>query len=532
MSKYNDDLFNHMSLGIEFGSTRIKCVAIDDDFESIAVGVYEWENKFINGFWTYSINDVWIGIQKSYKHLVEQLEEIFGKKVTTFKSIGISAMMHGYLAFDKNDDLLVPFRTWRNTTTNQAAEELTKLFEFNIPERWSIAHYHQALLNNEEHVKNIEFITTLSGYVHWYLTGEKVLGIGDASGMFPINEKSKDYNEKFVKKYNELIKNSEIDISSLLPKIKLAGEVAGKLTPDGAKLLDPDSNLIAGIPFCAPEGDAGTGMVATNSVEIGTCNISAGTSAFSMLVLEDQLKNLHPEIDMVTTPTGKPVAMVHTNNCTSEINEWVNLFGELLDLFDYKYSKEELYNILFNQSLIADENTGNLINYGYISGENITNIDIGAPMLLRKSNANFNIANLMKSLIYSSFATLKIGMDILTQEEKKNIKHIVAHGGIFNSGEVAQDILAGVLNTNVSTMKTSNEGGAWGIAVLSKFIHEENFTLEEYLKEEVFTDVDIVSSDVNSDAKANFNNYLEDYKKYLSVEREADNLLKSGDKNV
>ena len=390
---------NQTSLGIEFGSTRIKAVLIDSTFAPIASGSFEWEKQLEDGLWTYSLDLIWKGLQESYRNLVEEVKKTYGVTLEEVGSIGFSAMMHGYMAFNQSNDLLVPFRTWRNSNTAQAEEQLTNLFNYNIPQRWSIAHLYQAILNQEKHITDIDFFTTLAGYIHWQLTGEKVLGIGDASGMFPIDTTSKNYDQAKINQFNALkdVQALPWQLEAILPTIRLAGEEAGQLTEAGARLIDPSGQLKAGIPLCPPEGDAGTGMVATNSVKQRTGNVSAGTSAFAMIVLEEEMKEVHPEIDLVTTPVGDLVAMVHTNNCSSDINAWVSLFKEFNQAAGIEMDSDTLYETLFNQALTADADAGNLLSYGYYSGENITRLDEGRPLFLRSPESNFTLANFMRT---------------------------------------------------------------------------------------------------------------------------------------
>lgn len=510
-------------LGIEFGSTRIKAILIDDEFNVLATGSHDWENKLVEGYWTYSIEDIWHGLQSAYKSLNDECENKFSSKITSLSAIGFSAMMHGYLAFDKDDNLLVPFRTWRNTTTAQAARELTKVFNFNIPQRWSIAHLYQAILNQEEHVKDISYITTLAGYVHYKLSGKKTVGIGDASGMFPIDSDINDYNQEMLEKFSNLetVKQFDWNIKDILPKVLLAGENAGTLTEEGAKLLDPSGTLKAGALMCPAEGDAGTGMVATNSVAQRTGNISAGTSIFSMIVLEKQLSRVYEEIDMVTTPTGKPVAMVHCNNCCTDLDYWVKLFIEFSSLSDNKLTKGEIYDLLYNEALKGDSDCGKIVSINYFSGEPVTGFSQGRPMVLRSENSNFNLANFMRTHIYSAIATLKIGMEIL-EEENVDIDKLMGHGGLFKTKYVGQKLMAGAMKTPVSVLSTAGEGGAWGIAVLASYA-KNNFSLslEEYLDKKVFSKYEIstVLPDIND--VNGFDKYMTLYKKSLAVEKSA-----------
>ncbi|OTN75378.1 hypothetical protein A5886_000448 [Enterococcus sp. 8G7_MSG3316] len=478
------------SLGIELGSTRIKAVLIDDQFQTIASGSFEWENQLADGIWTYSIEAVWQGIQASYLALKETVQSTYGVPLVTIGTIGFSAMMHGYLAFDAEDHLLVPFRTWRNAITEEAEQQLTALFQYTIPQRWSIAHLYQAVLNRESHVADVAFFTTLAGYVHWQLTGEKVIGIGDASGMFPIDSRTKDFDESKLAQFDTQIAafDQPWHVREILPQVLVAGSIAGHLTDAGALLLDPSGDLAAGIPLCPPEGDAGTGMVATNSVAPKTGNVSAGTSAFAMIVLEEPLKQVHPEIDTVTTPAGDLVAMVHTNNCTSEINAWVNLFKEFTAAAGIDYSVEDIFSLLFNEALKGDPSCGGLLSYGYYSGENITKIAEGRPLFVRSPESAFTLPNFMRLHLYSAFGAMKIGMKILEAEDVA-IERIVGHGGIFKTPEVAQRLLAAVMEAPVTVMETAGEGGAWGIALLAEYLRcHADQPLDVFLDEIVFRD--------------------------------------------
>ncbi|MBD5395960.1 MAG: ATPase, partial [Lachnospiraceae bacterium] len=411
------------SLGIEFGSTRIKAVLIEKGGEVLASGSFEWENRYLNGIWTYDLEDVWKGLQDCYQNLAEDVKEKYDAELTKIGSIGFSAMMHGYLAFDQDDNLLVPFRTWRNTITEEAADKLTKEFNYNIPQRWSIAHLYQAILNQEDHVKDVAFFTTLSGYVHWKLTGEKVIGVGDASGMFPIDIKTGNFDQDMIHKFNVLVSSEGFQwkLEDILPKVLTAGDMAGKLSKSGAGLLDVTGKLKAGIPVCPPEGDAGTGMAATNSVAVRTGNVSAGTSVFAMIVLEKELTKVYPQIDLVTTPDGALVAMVHCNNCTSDLNAWVNIFDQFAESIGAKISRNELFSVLYNKALEGDTDCGGLISYNYFSGEPITGFDEGAPLFVRKAKNKFNLANFMRAHLYSSLAALKAGLDLLFKEENVQV---------------------------------------------------------------------------------------------------------------
>ena len=489
----------------------------------MATGSYDWENKLVDGYWTYSIDDIWHGLQSAYKSLNDECENKFSSKITSLSAIGFSAMMHGYLAFDKDDNLLVPFRTWRNTTTAQAARELTRVFNFNIPQRWSIAHLYQAILNNEEHVKDISYITTLAGYVHYKLTGKKALGIGDASGMFPIDSDINDYNQEMLEKFSNLetVNRFDWNIKDILPKVLLAGENAGTLSEDGAKLLDPSATLKAGALMCPAEGDAGTGMVATNSVAQRTGNISAGTSIFSMIVLEKQLSRVYEEIDMVTTPTGKPFAIVHCNNCCTDLYYWVKLFIEFSSLSGNNLTKGEIYDLLYNEALKGDSDCGKIVSINYFSGEPVTGFLQGRPMVLRSENSNFNLANFMRTHIYSAVATLKIGMEIL-EEENVDIDKLMGHGGLFKTKYVGQKLMAGAMKTPVSVLSTAGEGGAWGIAVLASYA-KNNFglPLEEFLDKKVFSKYEISTVEPDINDVNGFEKYITLYKKSLAVEKSA-----------
>ena len=516
-------------LGIEFGSTRIKAVLIDDTHTPIASGDYEWENRLENGFWTYSLEDIWTGLKTSYKNMAADVKEKYGVTITKIGAIGFSAMMHGYMAFDKDGELLVPFRTWRNSTTGPAAKELTELFQYNIPERWSISHLYQAILNQEEHVKDVTFFTTLAGYIHWKLTGEKVLGVGDASGMFPIDIATKNYDEKMIGKFDELVadKNYPWKLSEILPKVLLAGESAGVLTEEGAKLLDESGNLQAGVPLCPPEGDAGTGMAATNSVAVRTGNVSAGTSVFAMIVLEKDLKKVYPEIDLVTTPDGSLVGMVHANNCTSDLNAWVNLFKEFAESFGMKVDMNELFGTLYNKAMEGDADCGGLLSYGYLSGENITGVSEGRPLFVRSPKSSFNLANFMRSHLFTSLGALKVGMDILLKEEEVAIDSILGHGGLFKTKGVGQKILAAAINAPVAVMETAGEGGPWGMALLASYMLNGNgANLQDYLNDTVFAGSEGVTENPDSKDVAGFEQFIERYKKGIAIEQAAvENLV-------
>lgn len=512
-------------LGIEFGSTRIKAVLVDEAHKPIASGAHDWENRLADGIWTYSLEDIWTGLQDCYQKMTADVWEKYGVKVIKLGAIGFSGMMHGYMPFDAKGELLVPFRTWRNTITEASAAELTKEFQFNIPQRWSIAHLYQAILNDEPHVKDIAFFTTLAGYIHWKLTGEKVMGVGEASGMFPIDAKTRDYNQKMIAQFDALPKVQKYPwkLEEILPKVLVAGESAGVLTEEGAKLLDVSGNLCAGIPMCPPEGDAGTGMAATNSVAVRTGNVSAGTSVFAMVVLEEDLKSVHEELDLVTTPSGDTVAMVHCNNCTSDLNAWVNLFKEFANTFGMNIDMNDLYGTLYRKALEGDKNCGGLVAYNYFSGEPVTGLNEGRPLLVRKPDAEFNLANFMRTHLYASLATLKIGCDILFKEEKVKVDQIYGHGGLFKTKGVGQGILAAAMDAPVAVMETAGEGGPWGMALLASYMinKTENETLEHYLAERVFGGE--TGSVMQPDAAdvAGFDAYISTYKSVLAAEKAA-----------
>lgn len=511
------------SLGIEFGSTRIKAVLIDENCNPIATGSFDWENKLENGIWTYHTDEIWSGLQAAYESLNYNTEDKFGTKIKNLSSIGFSAMMHGYLPFDKDDNLLVPFRTWRNTITAQAAKKLSELFHFNIPQRWSIAHLYQAILNGESHIDDIAYFTTLAGYVHWKLSGEKVLGIGEASGMFPIDSDTCNYDADMLSKFSQLdeVKARPWNIENILPKVLVAGENAGFLTEEGAKLLDPSGLLNAGALMCPPEGDAGTGMVATNSISVRTGNISAGTSIFSMVVLESPLKNVYEEIDIVTTPTGKNVAMVHCNNCCTDLDYWFNLFIEFSKLSGNKLSKPQIYDLLYNTALDGDSDCGGLVSFNYFSGEPVTKVESGRPLFMRSENSRFNLANFIRTQIYSTMATLKLGMEILENEQVK-IDCLTGHGGLFKTPVVGQKLMAGAMNSPISVMETAGEGGAWGIAVLARYAFDgEGKSLDDYLNTKIFSRYKSTTIEPDEKDVQGFKKYIELYKKALTVEKTA-----------
>ncbi len=516
-------------LGIELGSTRIKAVLIDEAGVPLASGSYEWENQLLNGIWTYSLDQVWQGLQESYRDLKDTVKRKYGISLTKVGAIGISAMMHGYLAFDSRGELLVPFRTWRNTMTQEAVEKLTEVFQFNIPQRWSIAHLYQAILNREPHVKDVAFLTTLSGYVHWKLTGEQVLGVGDASGMFPIDPVTRDFNQRMAGQFDELIADRGYSwkFNDIFPRVLLAGEAAGSLTEEGARLLDPSGELAAGILLCPPEGDAGTGMAATNSVGVRTGNVSAGTSIFAMVVMDRELTKVYPQIDMVTTPDGSPVAMVHCNNCTSDLNAWISLLEECLELFGTKVDKNTLYTALFESALKGEADCGGLLSYNYLSGEPVTDLNEGRPLFVRMPDGRMTLANFMRTHLYSALGALKAGLDILFKEEQVPVERLMGHGGFFKTPVVGQRMMAAAVNAPIAVMETAGEGGAWGIALLAAYRKNgQEKTLQQYLDDVIFDgDQGSVLEPVPEDVTG-FDAFMEQYLQGLPIERAAAECLK------
>ncbi len=518
------------ALGIELGSTRIKAVLIGPDHAPIASGSHAWENRYENGVWTYPIEEVWTGVQESFRALADDVRAKYQLPLKTVGALGLSAMMHGYLAFDKNGKLLVPFRTWRNTITAQAAADLTRLFQFNIPQRWSIAHLYQAILNQEPHVRDITFQTTLAGYVHWRLTGQKVLGVGEASGMFPVDSATNTYHAGMLRSLSSELQGRKLpwQLEAILPKVLMAGEPAGILTPEGAKLVDPTGQLAAGVRLCPPEGDAGTGMVATNSVAERTGNVSAGTSVFAMIVLEKPLGRLYPEIDMVTTPTGRPVAMVHSNNCTSDLNAWVALFKELALALGVETSEAKLFEILYGRGLAGEADAGGLLAYNYVSGEHLTGMEEGRPLFVRTPESRFTLANFMRVHLLSALAALKIGLAIFAEEEVR-IDRVLGHGGFFKTEGVGQRIMAAAMNVPVSVMETAGEGGAWGMALLAAYmLHKRaDEALEAYLATKVFAGQ--VGTTVTPDPvdSAGFATFMERYRRGLAIEKAAISHLRA-----
>ena len=513
------------ALGIEFGSTRIKAVLVDGSNNPIASGDYEWENRYENGIWTYSLEDIHKGLQGSYKAMADNVRELYGVELTGLGALGVSAMMHGYMPFNKAGELMVPFRTWRNNITGQASEELMELFHYNIPQRWSIAHLYQAILNKEEHVKDIDYITTLEAYIHWQLTGRRIQGIGDAAGMFPIDSSTKDYDEEMVQKFDKLVEPYGFPwkLRDILPEVMVAGQDAGTLTEAGAKLLDPSGKLQAGIPMCPPEGDAGTGMVATNSVKQRTGNVSAGTSVFAMIVLEKALSKPYKEIDMVTTPAGDPVAMAHSNNCTSDLNAWVNVFKEFAEAMGMEVDMNKLFGTLYHKAMEGDVDCGGLLSYCYFSGEHMTGFEEGRPLFVRSPESRFNLANFMRTNLYTCLGAMRVGLDILLNKEHVKIDRLLGHGGLFKTKGVGQQILADAVNAPVSVMETAGEGGAWGIALLASYLvnKEDGETLEHFLDEKVFAGNEGSTLQPEEEGVKGFNVFMERYVKGLGIERAA-----------
>ena len=513
------------SLGIEFGSTRIKAVLIDDTYTTIAAGDYGWASHLEDGLWSYSQEEIWTGLQTAYAALAEDVENAYGEKLTRVGRIGFSAMMHGYLAFGKDGELLVPFRTWQNTNTSEAHEKLSELFQYNIPERWSIAHLYQAVLNNEEHIGKVDFFTTLAGYVHWKLTGKKVLGVGDASGMFPIDPTTHTYETEFIEKFNAIpeVAAQPWKLADLLPEPLVAGTPAGTLTEEGAKLLDPTGTLQPGITFAPPEGDAGTGMVATNSVRVRTGNVSAGTSIFAMVVLERKLERLHPEVDLVTTPAGDLAGMSHANNFTSDLNAWVGLFGQFAAAIGTPVDAGTLYGTLVRAAIAddVDSNCGGLINYPFRSGEFLAGLPEGRPLFARGPEARMSLGNFMRAQLFSAFSPVKIGMDVMTKDEGVAVDSLVGHGGIFTTPKVAQKILAAAFDTPIKVMSTAAEGGAWGMAVLADYLWHADQPLDEFLDARVFADAASTTENPDEGDVAGFEEFFDRFRKGLPIEHVA-----------
>ena len=516
-------------LGIEFGSTRIKAVLIGEENVPVASGSHDWENRLVNQIWTYTMEDIWSGLQACYADLKQNVRELYGETLTTLGAIGFSGMMHGYLPFDGEGRQLAEFRTWRNTITGPASEKLSELFRFNIPQRWSVAHLYQAILNGEEHVGEIRFLTTLAGYIHWKMTGKKVMGIGEAAGMVPIDSSVHTWDARMLEQFDALTaeKGFSWKLKEILPEVLVAGEDAGALTEEGAALLDPDGDLCAGIPMCPPEGDAGTGMAATNSVAVRTGNVSAGTSVFAMAVLEQPLSKPYAQIDMVTTPAGDPVAMVHCNNCTSDLNAWVGLFKECLEAFGAKVDMDTLYGTLYNKALEGDKDCGGLLAYNYFSGEHITGFEEGRPLFVRTPDSKFDLANFMRVHLSTSLGALKTGMDILTKQEHVELDKMLGHGGLFKTKGVGQKILAGAIDTPVYVMETAGEGGAWGIALLASYMKNKKAeeSLTDYLAAHVFGGEEGARMEPDPADAAGFEKFMQLYKAGLAIERAAVDMM-------
>lgn len=517
------------ALGIELGSTRIKGVLVDFQGKVLAVGIHDWENSLVDNIWTYSLKEIHAGVRNCYSSLRQAVEKEYGVVLKNIGAIGVSAMMHGYMALDKEGNQIAPFQTWRNTNTQQAADELTELFDFNIPLRWSAAHLYQRILDGEEHVKRLDYVATLSAYIHWKLTGERIIGIGDAAGMFPIDSDAHDYHAGMVDKFNKLVEpyGYSWKLEDIFPKVLSAGEQAGVLTEEGAAFLDETGSLLAGIPMCPPEGDAGTGMTATNSVAPRTGNVSAGTSTFAMIVLEKQLSKVYREIDMVTTPTGFPCAMSHANNGTSDLNAWVGLFGEFAEMMGLKADTGELFQKLYTRSLEGDPDCGGLLAYGYYSGENITMINEGRLALLRTADSKFSLANLMRVHLYTSLGAVKMGLDILMEDEKVKVERIMGHGGFFKTKGVGQRYLAAAVGAPVTVMDTASEGGAWGIALLAAYLVDQKpgEKLEDYLENRIFKELSGETITPYAEDKAGFALFMERYKAGLVVEQSAIDVM-------
>lgn len=513
------------SLGIEFGSTRIKAVLIDDTYRTIASGDYNWASHLENGLWSYTLEEIWKGLQTAYAEMSNDVEAAYGEKLTRIGHIGFSAMMHGYLAFDKDGELLVPFRTWQNTNTHEAHEKLSELFQYNIPERWSIAHLYQCVLNNEEHVSKVAFFTTLAGYVHWKLTGRKVLGVGDASGMFPIDPETHTWETAFVDRFNALpeVAAQPWKLEDLLPEPLVAGTPAGELTEEGARLLDTTGTLQPGITLAPPEGDAGTGMMATNSVRKRTGNVSAGTSIFATVVLEGKLKALHPEVDLVTTPAGDLAGMSHANNFTSDLNAWVGLFGQFAEALGHPVDAGTLYGTLFRAAIAddVDANCGGLLNYPFRSGEFLAGLPEGRPLFARKPEARMSLGNFMRAQLFGAFSPVKIGMDVMTKDEHVQVDSLVGHGGIFTTPKVAQKILAAAFDTPIKVMATAAEGGAWGMAVLGDYLWHADEDLADYLDNRVFADAESVTETPDEKDVEGFEDFFARFRAGLPIEHAA-----------
>ena len=512
-------------LGLELGSTRIKAVLIDEHHQPIASGGYAWENVLENGVWTYHMDEVWKGLRGCYRDLAEDVERRYGEKLRRAAAIGVSGMMHGYLVFGKGGGLLTPFRTWRNTITGQAAAELSEAFHFNIPQRWSVAHLYQSILNSESHVRDIALLTTLSGYIHLRLTGRNVVGVGEASGMFPYDQSVGDFDPLQIERFDRLIADRGYPwkLRDILPGVLPAGAEAGVLTPEGAALLDETGALEPGIPLCPPEGDAGTGMVATGAVLPRTGSVSAGTSAFALLVLERELQGCYPEIDVVATPSGRPTALIHANSCTSDIDAWVRLFAQFYEAMGHKADLGELFPMLYRKALEGAPDGGGLVSYNYYSGEPITKTEAGRPMLVRLPDSDFSLANLMRAHLYSAIATLKLGIDLLAEQEHVETDRLLGHGGFFKTKGVGQQLLADALGVPISAMETAGEGGPWGMALLAAYMGRKTSgeTLEDYLTSRVFAGAAAAVANPDRLGGDGFRKFLERYTAGLPAQRAA-----------
>lgn len=516
-------------LGIEFGSTRIKAVLADAAGHTLAIGAHAWENRLENGLWTYSLSDISQGLQACYAALKQQVQERYGVTLHRLAGAGISAMMHGYLAFDREGTLLTPFRTWRNANTGPAAAQLSEVLNFHMPLRWTAAHLYQAVLNGEEHIQQLDHVTTLEGYVHWQLTGRKVLGVGEGAGVFPLDASGTHYDPERMARYESLLAPYHLPwkAADLFPPLLSAGQEAGRLTEDGARWLDPSGDLLPGVPFCPPEGDAGTGMTATNSVSPGTGNVSAGTSVFSMVVLDKPLSRVYPQLDMVATPTGKPVAMVHCNNCTSDLNAWVGLFDEFAQLMGLRLNADELYGTLYRAALTGEKDCAGMMACNFISGEHNVGLEEGRPLFMRTPEAQMTLGNFMRTHLSASLAVLKHGMDLLLEQEHVPLNRILAHGGLFKTPEVGQRLLAAALNVPVTVMETAGEGGAWGIALLAGYmVYGQGKSLEAYLNEDIFANMPSRTLAPDPEDAAGFSRFMTRYLPCLDVERAAVQQLK------
>ncbi|MDO5676126.1 MAG: FGGY-family carbohydrate kinase [Propionibacteriaceae bacterium] len=511
------------ALGIEFGSTRIKAVLIGPDLLPIATGGHEWRASLEAGIWTYSLDDVWRGAQAAVADLAATVREQLGEELRQVKALGVSAMMHGYLVLDAEGEQLVGFRTWQNTMTQEAAGELTQLFQQNVPQRWSVAHLYQAILNGEEHVARIDYLTTLSAYVHWKLTGERVLGVGDASGMFPIDVAAGTYHQGMLAQFDELVADRGYPwkLADILPEVRRAGENAGQLTEAGALLLDPTGSLQAGAPMAPPEGDAGTGMVATNAVAQRTANVSAGTSIFAMVVLEGPLKALHEELDLVTTPAGDLVAMAHCNNGALDLSAWVNVFGEALTAYGVEVDTGRLFETLYRSALDGAPDAGGMLAYNFVAGEHVVGLEEGRPLFVRHPSNDFSLANFMRTHLFAALGALRVGMDVLTLDEGVQVDSMFAHGGLFKTEGVAQGFLAAAMNTPVSVGEIAGEGGAWGMALLAAYLDAADRSLPQWLAEEVFAGAEVSTMSPDPRDVEGFNRFMDRFRRGLVIERAA-----------